>query len=278
MKKILFERIGEHVFMFALIGASLLLFYCTLPSETLLKFGIKKPEVFVEFFGYGAAISFATIALILFRTAVTALFPGWDLKEYRQGLSLSDRASLYGKIILAIAIIIAASISAAAQPEPPHIRIARSYLSVREHPANSNAGKEVEMFLRYTGLGKGNPWCAAYVSFCLGRANVKYPLIVSAAARRFVTDKSIPAAKVLSGQYKLKGGEIVIWQRGNGWAGHVGFVIAQLANDKIRTIEGNTSSGEKGSQFDGGGVYERTRVILPTSYFQIIYFTPVDYA
>lgn len=274
MTKLLFDRIKEHSFFLVLAVATLLLFYFTLPSETLHKFGFHS-EALVEFFGYAAALSFATISLVLFRTAITFLFPGWDLSDFRKELTLSERAQLFGKIVLAVGLIIAASIGAAAEPVyPKHVEVAKSYKYVREKTGN-NDGKEVEMFLRYTGLNKGNPWCAAFVSYCLGKANVKSPLIISASARRFITDQSIPASKVLSGQYKLKGGELVIWQRGNGWQGHIGITIHQIANNKVYTIEGNTSSGEKGSQFDGGGVYERTRMILPTSYFKIIYFTPV---
>jgi hypothetical protein len=41
---------------------------------------------------------------------------------------------------------------------------------------------------------------------------------------------------------------------------HVGVVESNL-NGVLRTIEGNTSSGVSGSQYDGGGVYRRTRTL-----------------
>jgi len=40
---------------------------------------------------------------------------------------------------------------------------------------------------------------------------------------------------------------------------HVGIVERVNANGTITTIEGNASSGARGSQSDGGGVYRRTR-------------------
>lgn len=40
---------------------------------------------------------------------------------------------------------------------------------------------------------------------------------------------------------------------------HVGIVEKVLPDGRIQTIEGNTVSGETGSQYAGGGVYRRTR-------------------
>lgn len=42
---------------------------------------------------------------------------------------------------------------------------------------------------------------------------------------------------------------------------HVGLVEKVHANGTITTIEGNTSSGVRGSQADGGGVYRRVRPV-----------------
>ncbi|MGB4398397.1 MAG: hypothetical protein WBJ10_03430, partial [Daejeonella sp.] len=48
-----------------------------------------------------------------------------------------------------------------------------SQIGVREKHANS--GAEVEKYLRYVNLPKGNPWCAAFVCWVYGRAGVVNP-------------------------------------------------------------------------------------------------------
>jgi hypothetical protein len=57
--------------------------------------------------------------------------------------------------------------------------------------------------------------------------------------------------------------------------GHVGFVV-EWRGKSGTTVEGNTSSGLKGSQNDGDGVYMRKRTINPYSYFRITDFTIYD--
>lgn len=48
---------------------------------------------------------------------------------------------------------------------------------------------------------------------------------------------------------------------GKFWLGHIGIFARQESGGRLTTIEGNTSSGNRGSQRDGGGVYRRTRSI-----------------
>src|SRR6476661_4335715 len=45
-----------------------------------------------------------------------------------------------------------------------------SQIGVREKKVNS--GPEVEKYLAYVGLKKGNPWCAAFVCWVFGEAGV----------------------------------------------------------------------------------------------------------
>lgn|SRR5690606_7868601 len=51
---------------------------------------------------------------------------------------------------------------------------AQNELGVRE-VTGENDGERVETYLRYTGLGKGHAWCAAFVSFCYGQAGLSEP-------------------------------------------------------------------------------------------------------
>ncbi len=54
------------------------------------------------------------------------------------------------------------------------LAIAAKELGVREATGN-NDGKRVEEYLRYTHLGKGYAWCAAFVSWCYGQAGLSQP-------------------------------------------------------------------------------------------------------
>src|SRR5690606_30729501 len=54
------------------------------------------------------------------------------------------------------------------------LQIAAAEIGVRE-ATGRNDGKRVEEYLRYTGLGKGYAWCAAFVSWCYGQAGLPEP-------------------------------------------------------------------------------------------------------
>ena len=53
----------------------------------------------------------------------------------------------------------------------PWMGKAKSQLGVKED-TNNNDGKEVEGYLRTTGLGKGNAWCGAFVNWCLEEVGI----------------------------------------------------------------------------------------------------------
>lgn len=165
------------------------------------------------------------------------------------------------------------------QPEPVvdtelHLRIAESYLHVRE--IGNNSSPEIDQWLKYVGLNPGNPYCAAFVSFCIAEAGAREPPVKSGLARHFIRSNSIPASKVLIGIEQIPPGSIVVWRRGNTIFGHVG-IVKQWDKAKGITIEANTSSGERGSQSDGDGVYIRSRTIIPGAVFRITDFTIVKY-
>lgn len=108
---------------------------------------------------------------------------------------------------------------------------------------------------------QGQPWCGAFVDWVLARHRVDgYPIgrngifytpsIVAAAKSKGVWRTNLAGAQP---------GDIVLFNFGSGGAKHVGFVEKYLGSGRVQTIEGNTSSGNVGSQNDGGGVYRRTR-------------------
>ncbi|WP_312364850.1 CHAP domain-containing protein [Sphingobacterium sp.] len=52
--------------------------------------------------------------------------------------------------------------------------IAANEIGVRE-TGGDNKGPEVSQYLAYVGLGEGYEWCAAFVSWCYGRAGLSVP-------------------------------------------------------------------------------------------------------
>lgn len=132
------------------------------------------------------------------------------------------------------------------------LTVARSYIGVKESPANSNR----TMFGEWYGWN-GVAWCAIFVSYCFYKAGMKLPPIQS--------QKGFAYCPYGVKYYKDKGkfdknpkvGDIVFfdWQ-GDGVSDHVGIVEKVLGNNKIVSIEGNTSFSNNSN---GGEVMRRTR-------------------
>jgi len=150
---------------------------------------------------------------------------------------------------------------------------AQQYTYVREQ--GDNDGKEVRLFLRSVGLGKGHSWCAAFISYCLLTIHSSFP-VRSPLARAFITSKSIKARDVLYGKYIPQRNDLIIWRRGETPFGHIAVNVQTIKFNSFSTIEGNTSSGNKGNQHNGNGVYARIRSIVPGNYFRITHFTPTN--
>ncbi len=128
-----------------------------------------------------------------------------------------------------------------------------------------NDGRKVESYLRSVGLVKGNPYCAAGQYWCF----------YSSATVLEMTNKSIPiyrtGSTVTMFNEAMKIGQksnpypiiddLMFWRRPNEWRGHVERIIEVKKAGWVVTVGFNTSSGDKGSQYDGGGVYLRKRNI-----------------
>jgi CHAP domain len=125
-------------------------------------------------------------------------------------------------------------------------------IKVREE-LGANHGKYVDDFLKSCGLGSGYPWCAASLNWVCEALGVPNPDKSDAAVigwRNWA--KANGRLKSIPGRGRLCG-----YLHDNG-SGHIGIVRSVDAG-LVRSIEGNTSSGEKGSQRDGDGLYRRTR-------------------
>ena len=108
------------------------------------------------------------------------------------------------------------------------------------------------------------PWCAIFVSWCYDQAG----LVKSVAAQTKKGFSSCDAGlKWFSKQGKIvpigdaQEGDIVFFQFDtDAEPDHVGIVAKNMKRiQALRTIEGNTSPSNKGSQSNGGGVYEKKR-------------------
>ena len=103
----------------------------------------------------------------------------------------------------------------------------------------------------------GVPYCAMFVTWVLRAAGMEpvggdfayVPYMIQAAQQ---AGRLIPKHNAVPGDYLC-----FDWD-GDGIADHVGFVEANRGS-WVQTIEGNTSSGQEGSQSNGGGVYRRAR-------------------
>ncbi len=152
--------------------------------------------------------------------------------------------------------------------------IAYEFIGTKE--SGDNSGYWVTKFLKSVGLRPGNPWCAAFVSYCLDSAKITTMKTRSGLARHFISkNKTIKATKVSFDNMKIPIGTVLIWRRGTTTFGHVGFTD-QWQGKSGTTIEGNTTSGKSGSQWNGGGVWSRKRTINPYDYFRITDFALLD--
>lgn len=134
------------------------------------------------------------------------------------------------------------------------ISTAITQLGVKEIPKGSNAGPEVEIYLRSVGLGKGYAWCMAFVFWVVNesaiKTAIKNPLKKTAGVLDQYNSRPLLAQKV------PQAGDVFIMDFGKG-TGHTGFV-EKVVGTQVYTIEGNTNAD--GSR-EGYAVCRRKREI-----------------
>lgn len=134
------------------------------------------------------------------------------------------------------------------------LKVATSQLGVQEMPKGSNAGPQVEAYLKSVGLGKGNAWCMAFVFWCVMNASKNKVVINPLKKTAGVLDQW--NSKPLLRQKLPQPGDIFIMDFGKG-QGHTG-IVEKVVGLKIMTIEGNTN--DDGSR-EGYEVCRRERSI-----------------
>jgi len=169
------------------------------------------------------------------------------------------------------------------------VKNAHQYLKLREKTGN-NDSPEIDRMLAYLGLPKHLSWCAAFSIYNYYQAaealHVKQPfpkygrvaMLRQACINNPLKYRYITADEVRLGSVYLSSGDLPLWAhgtiRGGDFNGHTGLVIQQLSPRSFQSIEGNTSSGSKGSQNNGNGVFIRERQISPGT-FRILGFCRV---
>lgn len=133
------------------------------------------------------------------------------------------------------------------------IKIATSQLGIREATGN-NDGTQVEAYLKATNLLKGNPWCAAFVSWVFKQAGLAQPRTAWSPTlfplvRQTLTPQPADVLGIYSNELKR--------------IAHAGLVEGRQ-NNWIISIEGNTNND--GSR-EGNGVYRKWRHIRTIAKF-----------
>lgn len=128
-----------------------------------------------------------------------------------------------------------------------------SQIGVRELTGR-NDGKEVEMYLAYVWLKKGQPWCAAGVSWCFGQNGIK-----KARSGGCVQLMEQGTTIYINGKVKAvpqKADVLFIWFAEKGRVAHTGF-IDKWSDTWVNSVEGNTN--QAGSR-EGDGWYRKKRL------------------
>lgn len=127
------------------------------------------------------------------------------------------------------------------------VEIAGAEVGVREKTGN-NDGPRVEEYLRRVGLKKGQPWCAAFVSWVYQKAGLPKP-------RTGWSPDMFPKYRLA--RSALPGNLLGIYFLEHHRIAHVGIIISR-DGDWLNSVEGNTNLA--GSR-EGQGVYFKKRHI-----------------
>ena len=135
-------------------------------------------------------------------------------------------------------------------------RLTQVYLhevGVREATGH-NDGLSVEMYLHSVGLGKGYPWCAAFVHWCFQTAGIH--TTINGGAPSAYNPKAVLWVNRKLIKEPLPGDVFTLWFPSLHRIAHTGFYHKRINNSMYQSVEGNTN--EAGSR-EGDGVYIKYR-------------------
>lgn len=151
------------------------------------------------------------------------------------------------------------------------IRAAEKCIGAHEVGGN-NKGPEVERFQKAVdGKAQGEPWCAAFVQFCVKEVekNLKATVVVHPSEHCMTVWTRTPGVH----RYKSpKPGFLVVWNYEGSLNGHIGIVSKVIDEFTIETIEGNTSPDDKTIEREGDGVYRKVRTTKQVGRMKLVGF------
>jgi hypothetical protein len=157
---------------------------------------------------------------------------------------------------------------------------AKNWIGTTEQVDN-NAGQMVEKFQRSVSLDPGDPWCLAFVFYCIDRVeslasvlDMNYPRCKLYRTGHVLTMyRNTPMMMRVSAKDALPG-DLVLWQRRGTANGHVGIVHLNNHNGTFTSVEGNTSDNS-GVDRDGDCVALKNRLVGGYGTMEIIGFLRV---
>src|SRR4051812_10609420 len=153
--------------------------------------------------------------------------------------AVADPATVPGMVDAATA---AAPGSGASSVGAAALKVAQTQLGV--HESGVNSGAEVDKYLAAAKVGRGNPWCASFVTWSLGRAGHKMPGSGWAAVQTWVRHAEAKQndLQIVSAD-QARPGDIVAYDWGHGEDfgsdGHIGFLASDVKGGKFTALEGN---------------------------------------
>lgn len=131
------------------------------------------------------------------------------------------------------------------------------------HETGDNSGPVVEMYQAVLGKPHKEPWCVAFVQWCVAEIDKRFgahTLLYATESSQELWQLTPKVAQVL----RPEAGCIAVWTKYAGEQptqyGHCGIVREVLDHDWFLSVEGNTSAGP-GIQREGDGVYAKRRRI-----------------
>lgn len=134
-----------------------------------------------------------------------------------------------------------------------------SQIGIREL-TNHNDGREVEMYLRTCGLGKGYAWCAAFVKWCYTQCGIDTRGITAWAASCINWRHVVYRDQHFSAEPRA-GDNITFWDYAHQRVAHTGLYHRRVNDTFYESVEGNTNEG---GSAEGDGVYRKKRSFRAT--------------
>lgn len=157
---------------------------------------------------------------------------------------------------------------------------AKNWVGVTEQVKN-NAGQMVERFQRSVSLDIGDPWCLAFVFYCIDRVEAmasvldrNYPRCKLYRTGHVLTlNRNTPMMQRVSAKDAVPG-DLVLWNKRGTTSGHVGIIHLNNHNGTFSSIEANTSDGS-GMDRDGDCVALKNRLIGGYGTMEVVGFIRV---